>query len=50
MLSLFTLLGIVFVVLKLCNVIKWGWPVVLTPFLPLVIMACFFYSYFSLFI
>lgn len=50
MLSLFTLLGIVFVVLKLCKVINWNWPVVLTPFIPLVAMYFFIYSYLSLYI
>lgn len=31
-LSLFTILGVVFVILKLCGVISWSWIWVLAPF------------------
>lgn len=30
--SFFTILGLIFIVLKLCGVINWSWWVVLSPF------------------
>lgn len=35
--GVFTVVGIVFIILKLCNVIAWSWWVVLIPFYPAVL-------------
>ena len=41
--NLATVLGIVFIVLKLCNVITWSWSWVLSPFWIDLAFACILY-------
>ena len=48
--SLATILGIIFIVLKLCNVIAWSWVWVLSPFwipIILVIVLLIIYALFG---
>lgn len=40
-------IGFIFVILKLCNLVTWGWPVVLAPFAINIVIGCALEGYFK---